>query len=313
MAMIGYGRVSTIDQNPDSQRDALAAAGCEKLFIDKASGKLASRPELDKALEYARAGDTFVITRLSRAARSLRNLLELAEALRSRGIDLVVLKQGIDTTTSTGRFVFHMLGAIDEFQRELIVEGTHEGLASARARGRTGGRPATLSTTQIRMARQMYESEEYTVEQIAETFHTSRATVYRALASQGDLALIVYRGKGTAGVDRNGRPYGETGMDESAQLDADRKYWPIAAAKKDSLKAIVYVVDGVVERVRRVDAHGSWTADPGRRATGTTYWDIPLTAPLTPEQITEQLPTLGLQLGDQIPTQRGKLRELRAL
>lgn len=184
MAKIGYGRVSTRDQNPDSQHDALAEAGCDKIFIDKASGKLASRPELDKALDYARAGDTFVITRLARAARSLKHLIELAETLRERGIDLLVLKQGIDTSTPTGRLAFHMLGAIDEFQRELIVEGTHEGLASARARGRTGGRRPTLTATQVRMARQMYDSEEYTVQQIADTFHTSRATVYRALTDE---------------------------------------------------------------------------------------------------------------------------------
>jgi hypothetical protein len=223
-----------------------------------------------------------------------------------------VLKRGIDTTTPTGRLVFHMLGAIDEFQRELIVEGTHEGLASARARGRTGGRPATLTGTQIHMARQMYESEEHTVEQIAATFHTSRATVYRALAKQGDLALIVYRGKGIAGTDEDGRPYGETGQAEPVQLDADRKYWPLAEGKKDSLKAVVYVTDGTVERVRAVDPHGTWIPDPNRQ-TATTYWDIPVTAPLTPDQIADQLPTLGLQIGDQLPTQRGKLRELRAL
>src|SRR5258708_24287451 len=99
MSRIGYGRVSTRDQNPDSQRDALAEAGCDKIFIDKASGKLASRPELDRALDYASAGDTLVITRIARAARSLKHLLELAETLRSRGIELLVLNQGIDTST----------------------------------------------------------------------------------------------------------------------------------------------------------------------------------------------------------------------
>jgi DNA invertase Pin-like site-specific DNA recombinase len=129
------------------------------------------------------SGDTFVIICFSRAARPLRDLLELAELLRERGIDVVVLKQGIHTAAPTGRFVFHMLGAIDEFPRELVVEGTYEGLASPprpRPRGHRE-RPATLTETQIRTARQMYESEEYTVEQIAETFHTSRATIYRAL------------------------------------------------------------------------------------------------------------------------------------
>jgi DNA invertase Pin-like site-specific DNA recombinase len=157
------------------------------VFIDKASGKLARCPELDKALEYARPGDTFVITRLSRATRSLRHLLELADTLRERNIDLVVLKQGIDTTTATGRFAFHVLGVMDEFLRELIVEGTHEGLAAARARGRVGGRRAALSELQVTQARRMYDERgadgkrAYTVAQIAETFGVSRATSYRHL------------------------------------------------------------------------------------------------------------------------------------
>jgi DNA invertase Pin-like site-specific DNA recombinase len=314
MARIGYGRVSTADQNPDSQHDALTEAGCDKIFVDKASGKLASRPELDKALEYARAGDTFVITRLSRAARSLRNLLELADTLRERGIDLVVLKQGIDTTTPTGRLVFHMLGAIDEFQRELIVEGTHEGLAAARARGRNGGRPSSLTETQIHMARQMYDSEEYTVEQIAETFKTSRATIYRALdPGTGALALVAYRGKSGGGIDEDGRYYGETGLGEPTQLEADCKYWPLNETKKPFLKAFVVVAKGVVTRVRLVDPDpNGWKRDP-KRPKGTPYWEIPMSAPLTAEQIAEHLPTLGLQLGDAVPHQRGKLRELRAL
>ena len=135
MAKIGYARVSTRGQNDDSQVDDLTACGCEKIFTDTASGKHAARPELDKALAYLRKGDVFVITRLSRAMRSLKHLLALADELRERGVGLVVLKQQIDTTTPQGRLVFHLLGAIDEFQRELIVEGTREGLAAARARG----------------------------------------------------------------------------------------------------------------------------------------------------------------------------------
>ena len=128
MAKIGYARVSTRSQNDDSQVDELSGYGCDKIFTDKASGKLAARPELDKALDWLRAGDVFVITRLSRAMRSLKHLLALADELRERGVGLVVLKQQIDTTTPTGRLAFHILGAIDEFQRELIVEGTREGL-----------------------------------------------------------------------------------------------------------------------------------------------------------------------------------------
>jgi DNA invertase Pin-like site-specific DNA recombinase len=187
VALIGYGRVSTQDQNPNSQHDALQAAGCTRIFIDKASGKLASRPELDKALDYARPGDTLVITRLSRIARSLKNLLELSETLEKRDIGLKALKQDIDTTTPTGRLIFRIFGAIDEFQRDLIVEGTLEGLESARARGRVGGRPAALTETQIRLARQMYdergddEKRRYTVQEIANTFGVGRATIYRHL------------------------------------------------------------------------------------------------------------------------------------
>jgi DNA invertase Pin-like site-specific DNA recombinase len=127
------------NQKDDSQVDDLTAFGCDKIFIDKASGKLAARPELDKPLACLRQGDVFVITRLSRAMRSLKHLLALADELRERGVGLVVLKQHIDTTAPTGRLVFHIPGAIDEFQRELIVEGTREGLDATRARGRTGG------------------------------------------------------------------------------------------------------------------------------------------------------------------------------
>ncbi len=138
MAKIGYARVSTRGQKDDSQVDDLTAYGCDKIFIDKASGKLAERPELDNALAYLRQGDVFVITRLSRAMRSLKHLLALADQLRARSVGLVVLRQQIDTTTPAGWLVFHVLGAIDEFQRELIIEGTREGLDAARARGRTG-------------------------------------------------------------------------------------------------------------------------------------------------------------------------------
>jgi len=182
MAKIGYARVSTKGQNDDSQIDELTAYGVDKLFVDHGvSGKHASRPELDKALAYLREGDVLVITRMSRAMRSLKHMIELAEDLRVRGIDLVVLKQQIDTTTPQGRLVFHLLAALDEFQRELIVEGTHEGLAAARARGKTGGRKPSLTASKIKHARQLYADGEHTVAQIADLFGVSRQTIYRAL------------------------------------------------------------------------------------------------------------------------------------
>jgi DNA invertase Pin-like site-specific DNA recombinase len=182
VAKIGYARASTKGQNDDSQVDELTAYGVDKVFVDHGvSGKHASRPELDKALAYLREGDVFVITRMSRAMRSLKHMIELAEQLHERGIDLVVIKQNIDTTTPQGRLVFHILGALDEFQRELIVEGTVEGLAAARARGRTGGRKPSLSASQIGHARKLYADSKHTVAEIAALFGVSRQTIYRAL------------------------------------------------------------------------------------------------------------------------------------
>ncbi len=175
----------------DSQVDDLTVYGCDKIFTDKTSGKLAARPELDKALDWLREGDVFVITRLSRAMRSLKHLLALADELRERGVGLVVLKQHIDTTTPAGRLVFHILGAIDEFQRELIIEGTREGLDAARARGRTGGRKPKLNSRQATTVRRMYEAtgpdgkRQHTVAEIAEAVGVHRTTVYDYLNKEG--------------------------------------------------------------------------------------------------------------------------------
>jgi len=155
---IGYGRVSTRDQHPEAQHDALAAAGCEQIFIDKASGKLARRPELDKALLSAnRSGDQLVITKLDRLGRSLEHLIELSKLLQTSGVDLVVLDQGIDTSTAVGRMLFQILGAIAEFEHALMSERTLDGLAAARARGRTGGQKPKLGPRQVELARQMYD------------------------------------------------------------------------------------------------------------------------------------------------------------
>ena len=185
MSKIGYARVSTRGQNDDSQVDELTAYGCDKIFTDKGvSGKHAARPQLDAALAYMRKGDVLVITRLSRAMRSLKHLLALADELRKREIGLVVLKQQIDTTTPTGRLVFHILASIDEFQRELIIEGTREGLEAARARVRTGGRKPKLSESQQKTVRRMYEAKgpdgkrQHTVNEIAEAVGVHRTTIY---------------------------------------------------------------------------------------------------------------------------------------
>jgi len=185
---VGYGRVSTRDQNPDGQRDALAAARCDEIFIDKASGKLASRPELERALLIAaRTGDQLVVTKLDRLGRSLEHLIALSTQLQTRGVDLVVLDQGIDTSTAVGRMFFQILGAIAEFEHALMSERTRDGLEAARARGRTGGQKPKLTPRQARIAQAMYDElgddgrRVHTVQQIADEFGVTRPTIYRHL------------------------------------------------------------------------------------------------------------------------------------
>ncbi len=184
---IGYGRISTRDQNPDGQQDALAAAGCEQVFIDQASGKLASRLKLEEALRIARDGDQLVITTLDRLGRSLEHLIALSGQLQTRGVDLIVLDQGIDTSTAVGRMFFQILGAIAEFEHALMSERTRDGLAAARARGRTGGQKPKLTPRQAKIAQAMYDElgadgrRAHTVQQIADEFAVTRPTIYRHL------------------------------------------------------------------------------------------------------------------------------------
>jgi Enterobacteriaceae phage serine recombinase len=185
--LVGYARVSTRSQNDDSQVADLTAAGCSRIFIDHGvSGKLASRPELDKAVAYLRPGDTLVITRLSRAMRSLRHLLNIAHDLKERGIELKVLRQDIDTTTATGRLTFNILAAIDEWLRELIVESTLEGLEAARAKGHHGGRRPKLTPEQEDLAVEMVEGGAQ-ISPVARSMGVSPATVRRALERRGML------------------------------------------------------------------------------------------------------------------------------
>ncbi|MGI8414161.1 MAG: recombinase family protein [Solirubrobacteraceae bacterium] len=178
--LIGYARVSTVDQNPDHQVDALRRAGvaATDIYIDHASGAKASRPQLDIALRMLRDEDTLKITRLDRLGRSVLHLVTLGAELRDRGVGLHVIEQGIDTTTAEGRAMFGMLSVLAELQRELIVANTRDGLAAARARGRTGGRRPRLNAQQIALAQQLYDAGERTVQQIADLFSVPRTTVY---------------------------------------------------------------------------------------------------------------------------------------
>ena len=180
--LIGYARVSTADQHAAAQHDALTRAGCERIFTDTASGRVAQRPALGEMLAYLRDGqDSVVITRLDRLGRSVINLRGLADTLASRAIGLVVIEQNLDTTTAGGRMFFTVMSAIAEFERDLIVERTHEGLAAARARGHFGGNQPKLSADQAKAARTMYDAKDRTVDEIAKILGVSRSTIYRYL------------------------------------------------------------------------------------------------------------------------------------
>jgi len=181
--LIGYGRVSTAEQNPAHQVDVLTRAGVAErdIHIDTASGAKSSRPKLDLVLQLLREGDILVITRLDRLSRSVLHLVTLGAELRERGVGLKVTEQGIDTSTVEGRAMFGMLAVLAELQRELIVANTNDGLAAARARGRVGGRRPKLTADQVALAQQLYDAREKTVQQIADLFGVPRTTVYNHL------------------------------------------------------------------------------------------------------------------------------------
>ncbi|MFI7049787.1 recombinase family protein [Streptosporangium sandarakinum] len=178
--LFGYARISTPDQNPDHQIDALLRAGVERdnIYLDRASGAKASRPQFDIVLRMLRSGDTLKVTRLDRLSRSVLHLVTLGAELRMRGIGLHVIEQGIDTDTMEGRAMFGMLSVLAELQRELIVANTNDGLAAARARGRVGGRRPRLTADQAALAQQLYDARTKTVQQIADLFGVPRSTVY---------------------------------------------------------------------------------------------------------------------------------------
>src|SRR5271156_4091433 len=165
--LIGYARVSTVDQNLALQRDALTEAGCEKIFTEQMSGGVTDRPALHDALEFARSGDTVIVWKLDRLARSMKQLIETIENLRVRGIGFRSLTEALDTTTAQGRLVFHMFGALAEFERSLIRERTQAGLAAARRAGRTGGRPPKLTDDDIEAAKATLANPDIGVNQIA--------------------------------------------------------------------------------------------------------------------------------------------------
>ncbi len=175
---IGYARVSTSDQNLDLQKDALEKAGCKKIFVDEVSGTVAKREGLEKAKEILREGDVLVVWRLDRLGRSIRDLIDWVTQLEEAGIGFKSLQESIDTTTSSGKLVFHIFAALAEFERNLIRERTNAGLAAARARGRLGGRRKSLDAKDRKRAVDMYERKNQTVKQICEMMNITKPTLY---------------------------------------------------------------------------------------------------------------------------------------
>ena len=179
---IGYARVSTTDQNLQSQIDALTVAGCSEVVSDEVSGAATKRPKLDKLLTRLMHGDVLVVVRLDRLGRSLPHLIDVVQTIEARGAGLHSLSEAIDTTTAGGRLIFHLMGALGQFERTLIIERTQAGLQAARKRGAKVGRPPALSGTQVAHAKTLIAGGE-SPSAVAQSLGVSRATLYRALAS----------------------------------------------------------------------------------------------------------------------------------
>ena len=177
---IGYARVSTIDQNPNAQRDALKVAGCEKVITEKVSGASLKRPKLEKLLRSLDAGDVLTVWRLDRVGRSLPHLLDVVADLKARDVGFQSLNETIDTTTANGELIFHLFAALTQFERSLIVERTQAGLVAAKKRGVRLGRPPALKTAQVKHARKLIDSGEQPTA-VAASLGVNRSTLYRAL------------------------------------------------------------------------------------------------------------------------------------
>jgi DNA invertase Pin-like site-specific DNA recombinase len=187
--LVGYGRVSTADQNHQLQEDALRAAGCDKIYLETISSGKRDRPQLSAALDYVREGDTLVVWRLDRLARSLRQLIHTVEDLDARQIALKSLTEEIDTKTAGGKLVFHIFASIAEFERSLIRERTRAGVAAAKARGRAGGRPAKLNIEQVEHAKNLLAAGS-SVSSVARSMKVSRATLHRSIAMDQERGVM---------------------------------------------------------------------------------------------------------------------------
>src|SRR3712207_507576 len=183
---VGYARVSTQDQTLDLQLDALKKAGCIKIFTDTASGAKSERKGLHEALGYVRENDVLVVWRLDRLGRSLKDLVDIISKLDARKIGFKSLTENIDTTTSRGKLIFHIFGALAEFERNLIRKRTNAGLTAARMRGIKGGRPKSLTEKKVEMARKLYADKSNSIEEICKMLGISRMTLWRYVKAPGD-------------------------------------------------------------------------------------------------------------------------------
>jgi DNA invertase Pin-like site-specific DNA recombinase len=179
--LIGYARVSTDDQKLDLQLDALKKAGCDRVFEDCISGAKSARPGLDEALNICRSGDTLVVWRLDRLGRSIKNLIQLAEDLQKRGVELKSLSEDINTGSPNGKLTFHLFGALAEFERNLMIERINSGIAAARARGKTGGRPKLLDANKQQLAIDLYTARKHSIKEIHTMLGISKTTLYAYL------------------------------------------------------------------------------------------------------------------------------------
>ena len=191
MAQVGYSRVSTTDQDTTAQVMRLEAAGCQRIFTETISSRVEHRPQLAACLEYLRQGDALVAVRLDRLARSTRELLEIAQGLENRGIDLVVLDQQLDTSTPAGKLMFSVLAAIAQFERDLCRERTHDGLVRARAEGRVGGRRPTIAGQRAQLVKRL-AAEGQSVRQIAASIEASPSAVHRLLSKASPTAVCTH-------------------------------------------------------------------------------------------------------------------------
>ena len=182
---IGYARVSTTEQNLDRQLDLLRSCGVEKIYTEKMSGTKRDRPELNKLLERMEEGDTVVIESLSRLGRSTKDLIELVELFEKKGVQLMSLKESIDTSTSTGKLLFTIMSALAQFERDVLADRTREGLKAARARGHFGGRPKA-DARKLTQALKLYETGRHTVKEIEELTGIKKSTLYRGLKGKGE-------------------------------------------------------------------------------------------------------------------------------